>query len=251
MPLPERIRWRISTLRTMMLRRIRPSRSPEEQLRQHILERCRKLGIKYEDGNSDIAGYTYHPIYFSGFEQIKSHRANCELRLSAIRKEIDLTIGDWVLDVGANVGFFSFGLEESGAMVEAYETNSLTFEIGAALAKLYQKNVIYINKSLSLKSLHFLRPRYKTVLLLSVFHWIMKQEGESAAIQILHNIAQRAESIFLETPTSPDEAMYRNPNFSSKESVIAFIQKCLPNATICELCTDTAWGNRSIFKITP
>lgn len=244
-----RIVWRLDSLRTSIYRSIVPRQSESDSLKQRIASRVRQLGKFYEDGNSDILGYTYHPIFFDGFSQFKSHRGECADRLKAILREMPIERGDWVLDVGANVGYFSFALESEGALVEAYEVNSDCFEIGAALSKLYGRNVLYINKSMSVNSLSYLRPKYKGILLLSVFHWIFKQEGEARAAKILEELSKRTRYIFFETPSSMDDAMFKNKHFSSKEAVENYLKKTLPNAKISELLQDQRWGGRYLYKI--
>jgi 2-polyprenyl-3-methyl-5-hydroxy-6-metoxy-1,4-benzoquinol methylase len=84
-----------------------------------VLARVKELGRTYEDGNSDLLGYTYHPIPFAGFEHVNAHRDECDARLRAILDALKVRPGDWILDVGANVGFFAFSLARLGAIVEA------------------------------------------------------------------------------------------------------------------------------------
>jgi hypothetical protein len=59
--------------------------------------------------------------------------------------------------------FSRFQLARLGAIVEAYEPHSASFEIGAALSKLYKTDVIFINRGLSAASLRYLRPRYRAI----------------------------------------------------------------------------------------
>ena len=240
---------RIHRLRTVLLRAIGQSRTEEERLRRRVFNRVKELGQWYEDGNSDLVAFTYHPILFPGFERIKCHRAEVELRLKAILTRLDIAEGDWILDVGANVGYFSFSLERLGAMVEAYEANSATFEIGAALSKLNKSNVLYINKALGLNSLKYLRKHYRAILLLSVFHWIVKQEGRNGAAAILRDLAQRADMIFFEVPTSPGDGMFKDELFASNAAIDEFLHETLPGLPSHELVCDNGWGRRLLFCI--
>ena len=146
-------------------------------------------------------------------------------------------------------GFFAFSLERQGAMVEAYELNSATFEIGAALSKLYKANVLYINKPLGRESLPFLRPHYKAILLLSVFHWIVKQEGREGAATVLRDLAQRADLIFFEVPTSSSDGMFQDELFASKETIESFLRDTLPGVACHELACDDGWGGRFLLCI--
>ena len=240
---------RLHRVKTRLFRALRSRGSEEEQLRRRILSRVRELGLWYEDGNSDLMAFTYHPIPFPEFERIHCHRSEVELRLNAILSRLELAKGDWILDVGANVGYFAFSLERRGAMVEAYELNSATFEIGAALSKLHKANVLYINKALGLESLTYLRPHYKAVLLLSVFHWIVKQEGREGAATVLRDLAGRADMIFFEVPTSSSDGMFQDELFSSKEAVMHFLEETLPGMTFHELACDDGWGGRFVLSI--
>jgi len=240
---------RLHRLRTRLFRAIGRRGTEEKELRRRIMNRVKELGRWYEDGNSDLMAFTYHPIPFPEFEHIKCHRREVESRLQAILTRLHVAKGDWILDIGANVGFFAFSLERQGAMVEAYELNSATFEIGAALSKLHKANVLYINKALGRESLPYLRPHYKAILLLSVFHWIVKQEGREGAAAVLRDLARRADLIFFEVPTSTSDGMFQDELFASKEAIESFLGETLPGVTFRELASDDGWGGRFLLCI--
>ncbi len=240
---------RLHRFKTRLFRAIGRHGSEEKELRRRIMDRVRELGRWYEDGNSDLLAHTYHPIPFPEFEHIKCHRSEVESRLQAILKRFHVAKGDWILDIGANVGFFAFSLERQGAMVEAYELNSATFEIGAALSKLHKTNVLYINKALGRQSLPYLRPHYKAILLLSVFHWIVKQEGREGATAVLRDLARRADMIFFEVPASSLDGMFQDELFASTEAIENFLGETLPGVAFDKLALDDEWGGRSLLCI--
>jgi hypothetical protein len=243
------IRFVIDGIHTAIYRKFLRDQGEEGRLRRRIHERIRRLGRTYEDGNSDLIGYTYHPIPFEGFGTVRSHRAMCESRLRAILDNLVIEPGDWVLDIGANVGYFAFSLARLGALVEAYEVQSDTFEIGAALSKLHEADVLFINKAMSTATLRFLRPHYRVTLLLSIFHWIVKQEGEVGATQLLQDLCRRSEALFFEAPCNEDDAMYKHHWFSTEESCEEFLQTALPFAQITRLQTDDDWQGRILWMI--
>ena len=240
---------RMHQAKTWLLRKGSRRPSEEAQLRLRILDRVSQLGRWYEDGNSDLVQFTYHPIPFPGFEGVNSHRKKMYDRLAAIVAEIGPMQGEWILDIGANVGYFSFSLERLGAVVEAYEINSDTFEIGAALSKLHRTNVLYINKAFGTPALAYLRPRYKAVLLLSVFHWIVKQEGIEASARLLQQLAERSDLILFETPCTEAEGMFLHQAFSSQQAVENFLRQILPRARLTTICQDQSWGARNLYRI--
>lgn len=243
----KRLIQRIDQLRTSIYRALHKRGSEGEEMRKRVLARVRELGRQYEDGNSDLMAYTYHPIPFPGFEQVNCHRSEIGSRLEAILSRLSIDPGDWILDIGANVGFFSFSLERLGAMVEAYEPNSPSFEIGAALSKYHKASVLYINKPFGRETLRYLRPRYRAVLLLSVFHWIVKQEGKEGAAAILQDLARRADLIFFEVPSRPGDGMFDHELFRSKSATEEFLRETLPGVAISELAHDQEWGGRYLF----
>lgn len=240
---------RLYRFRTQFARAFTRQPSESVLLRRRVRRRVAELGRWYEDGNSDLLAFTYHPIPFPGFEGIRSHRSEAESRLQGILNVLPIKAGDWILDVGANVGYFSFGLERRGAFVEAYESNSASFEIGAALSKLHHTNVLYINKAFGACTLAYLRPRYKAALLLSVFHWIVKQEGQEAAGRVLRTVAGRSDYIFFESPHSSADGNFQHELFTSRESVMRFLIETLPGANIAELTQDQGWGARVTLVI--
>lgn len=243
------LRARRAELRTVIARRFRRAASLDERLRDRIRKRINALGTTYEDGNSNVIGHTYHPIYFPEFRSVPAHRAACESRLGLIVADLELCQGDWILDVGANVGYFAFGLADRGAIVEAYESESDTFEIGAALARLHDANVLYVNRAMSMGTLPLLRPRYRATLLLSVFHWIIKQEGEEQAVKVLQDLVSRSERLYFEVPCISNDAMFRHPWFSSYDSVQAFFKRELPLCEIVRLGDDEEWAGRVLWRI--
>ena len=240
---------RLNRIRTSGYRALRPEPGEPERLKARVLARVKELGRTYEDGNSDLLGYTYHPIPFAGFEHVNAHRGECDARLRAILDALKVRPGDWILDVGANVGFFAFSLARLGAIVEAYEPHSASFEIGAALSKLYKTDVIFINRGLSAATLRYLRPHYRAILLLSVFHWIVKQEGDEAAARILQDLAGRTDVLFFEVPASPADGMFHNREFVSRSSIEAYLGRVLPGATVVPLVEDGAWAGRPLYAI--
>jgi hypothetical protein len=75
---------RLHRLRTRLFRAIGRRGTEEKELRRRIMNRVKELGRWYEDGNSDLMAFTYHPIPFPEFEHIKCHRREVESRLQAI-----------------------------------------------------------------------------------------------------------------------------------------------------------------------
>jgi len=84
---------------------------------------------------------------------------------------------------------------------------------------------------------------------LSVFHWIVKQEGREGAAAILRNLARRADMIFFEVPTSSSDGMFQDELFASQEAVASFLRETLPGAACDELACDDEWGGRLLVCI--
>lgn len=245
------VKYRYDWVKTKLLRLAFPAKDESAKLTNSIRKKIKILGTHYEDGNSNCKGYTYHPIPFKEFNDIAYHRdiSSCDERFKTISAVANLNSGDRLLDIGANVGFFSFSFAKEGAIVDAIELQSESFEIGAALAKLYSQNVCYINHPISQKLLSHLDNEYKCTLLLSVFHWILKQCGRAEAINILRNIAQRSEIVIFEVPASHEDGMVLHNDFSSLEKVKLFLAEALPDHSVSEILTGKSWGNRVLFKI--
>jgi len=244
-------RYRYDWAKTKILRKILPKKDDRKRVIESIRRKVKALGSRYEDGNSNCRGYTYHPIVFPEFNNVAYHRdvSGCDERLKAMLSAVEIREGDRVLDVGANVGFFSFSMAKKGAIVDSVELQSESFEIGAALAKLYDMNVSYINKPISRKLLHHLDNSYKCALLLSVVHWVMKQCGREETIELLRDIAQRSEIIFFEVPSTAEDGMVVHEDFTSLKKVKSFLVEALPEHNATELLIGEKWGNRVLFKI--
>ena len=247
-----KIRYRYDWLKTKVLRKILPERNADQKALRDIKKKVKRLGSRYEDGNSNCRGYTYHPIVFDDFSQVSYHRdvSGCEERFRAILEDIHIKPGDRVLDVGANVGYFAFSLAKHGAIVDAVELQTDSFEIGASLAKMYNMDVCYLNKPISRQLLAHLDNQYKCVLLLSVIHWVMKQCGREETIELLREIARYSDTIFFEVPSTPEDGMVTHEDFLSIGGVKEFLAEAFPEFTVEELLTGTNWRKRVLFKIT-
>jgi len=114
-----------------------------------------------------------------------------------------------VLDIGSNVGFFSFKLAEKGNFVIAMERSLLFHEIAnAAMKAINFTNVNFYRIGLTPQNVRTL-PRCDVVLLLSVFHQWCLEFGEQQALDMLRCIADKADQKFFFETGQPDAASAR------------------------------------------
>ena len=247
----KRLKFAADKLRTKLYRLAHRRKEGKDEIRYEIHKRIARLGKQYEDGNSNCIGYTYHPIPFEEFNRSSVHRGHdsCKTRLDAILSDSQVGKGDRVLDIGANVGYFSFGFSKLGAIVDSVELQRDTFEIGSLLSLLYDADVNYINKPVSIRLVKHLDHRYKVTLLLSVVHWILKQNGKANTLELLRYIDSVSDILYFEAPSSGNDALVFHEEFSSKRNLEAFLAEAFPERDISELGSSADWGGRVLYRI--
>ena len=106
-------------------------------------------------------------------------RKDSESKLELLQLPDDLT-GKRVLDIGCNVGYFSFEARKRGAEVVGIDSNAQHLEIANELKSILELDVEF--KLLNIAHIKELG-KFDIVMLLSVYHWL------TDIIQPLRNIA--------------------------------------------------------------
>lgn len=157
-----------------------------------LQEAIAKLGAVYSKGSSLNPGWSYNPIPFPEFENIPCHR----LETSYSRWQVlQSFINDWkskvVLDIGCNVGFFSFQALKMGGRVYGVELDNASRRVCQLVTKKYKLDGKFTKK------INF-KIHYDIVLAFSVLNWMGKSESE----YILNNLDNNL--LFVEMPLDND-----------------------------------------------
>jgi 2-polyprenyl-3-methyl-5-hydroxy-6-metoxy-1,4-benzoquinol methylase len=123
----------------------------------------------------------YQPVDHPDFDDWRVDR-ECVDRWSIIKKEVDFK-DKLVLDVGSNMGYFSFRATEKGATVVGVESNEARVEVSKALALFNgfpSHNPVFIEAKFEDYLENYKNPKFDVVLMLSLLHhYIKRNPGEA------------------------------------------------------------------------
>jgi SAM-dependent methyltransferase len=213
-----------------------------------------QIGTKgYRDGSSTKPGFVYHSIPFDGFEDIRIHKnGHCAKEYDLIKKVLENKNiqPDSVLDIGSNIGFFTFNFNRDfDAEVSAVEKDSFNAEVLSAFNQHYQlTDKITVHNS----DVHqFLQSNEKTFdvgLMLNVHMWVHKQHGSAATKKIMSELCGKVKHFFFQTAHAESAGMY----IIKELRTVAQVQEYLKEVgfTDVEQVFKTTWHgkkNRTLF----
>jgi SAM-dependent methyltransferase len=217
-----------------------------------------ELGVgDYRDGSSSYHGMPYQPIPFAEFQDVPSQkgfvvRQEAAVVFSHMGWPLELlpdvgpragykpkplqpvgrgVLGEVhsVLDVGANVGFYSLLAAKRGCRVTAVERDDRNARILRALATWQQLNVwVEPDLAQALSS----EATFDVALLLNVHHWIHKQLGSARTDALICEIGRRARNVYFQTPLEWNRSFYVVPGLKSPEDVRLYLASVRLTATL-------------------
>ena len=146
----------------------------------------------------------YQPI----FNKISKNRItrSCNDRWTVIERKIPRKKGS-ILDIGSNIGFFTFKFAEKGYLSHGVEADILNILISNSIKGKYKiNNAIFSN---DIVDEIFIRKmsHYFLINNLSVFHHWVKRFGQDKATEMLKNISKNCECMFFETGQNNEKKM--------------------------------------------
>lgn len=146
----------------------------------------------------------YQPIYNSANEDQVTRL--CYDRWKSIEKFIPEKKGS-VLDIGSNIGYFTFKFSERGFLSHGVESDVLNIIVSNSIKEKNKiKNAIF---SQDIVDENFIEKMSYYLLInnLSVFHHWVKRFGKDKAIEMLKNISKNCECMFFETGQNNEKKM--------------------------------------------
>lgn len=179
-----------------------------------------KEKIKSRTKSTKIPGCLYQPLLHPDLQDIPSFHT-CEDRFTAIKNDLTLHRGT-LLDLGANLGYFSFKFENMGFQCVAVESDEKDVEVIDKLAK--QKNIELVqcdmlDERIMDKLNHY---HFDIVLALNIFHHFIKTKDKHEALKKL--LEKLNIGIMYFEPHSKGENQMKNSYLDySEEEFIQFI----------------------------
>lgn len=131
----------------------------------------------------------YQPITIPGFEDITPRRA-CEDRLALITADMGAPPAT-VIDIGCQIGFFSFDLAKRGFLVRGIDSNSRNIRVARLLSTLPgASRPVFTCLELAPNTTSLLQPA-DYVLCLAVFHHIIYYQGLSVAKELISDLRSK------------------------------------------------------------
>ena len=199
-------------------------------------------------------GDIYHPLPFPEFQQltVSSDPGATNKKWSLIKQSLpDLSFNELkVLDVGANIGFYTFSLAQLGAAVDAYEPRESYVQLGRQIVDVTGLTVNWHPKTLETEDIN--TGPYDIALMLSVFQWI--SDGDTRlqyAGDILRAVASSSRILFFELGCN-----YGRSAIHTHERPIGWIWRLLQQQTsprnVVYLGSAVPWkdGRRYMFACT-
>jgi len=129
--------------------------------------------------------------------KINFKRLDSDKRLVSILNNYDPSSSK-LLDLGCNIGFFSFGMAKFGANVTSIDYDTEAIKHAKKMVKEHDiKNVKFLNKEINVKELDKLG-KQDCVLALAVLSWIMHQTSREEMEKVIQWIADNSEVSFIE-----------------------------------------------------
>lgn len=211
-----------------------------------------EIATELENGKYETSGSIYHPIPFPEFANVKtsSKPQSAEAKWSLIRSTFSDDVAFEklnVLDVGSNIGFYTFNFAKLGATVNAYEPHSHYVDYGQRINEAAGLNSNWHNKILEAEDIQ--NKQFDVALMLSVFQWM--SEGDKyldEATELFRLIAKNSQTLFFELGCNHGKSAVSSDK-SSIRWIWDFLHKNTEGMKIYHLGRVTAWGrsNRHLF----
>lgn len=170
----------------------------------------------------------YHPLPFIEFGGLSTQitAATPYARLGMILEEHDSLCGSKVLDLGCNLGFYSFSLARRGAQVTGVEIRDDYHQISIDLARLYRVPVSFVRDGVSPELVESLGSQDIT-LCFSTLQWVIAQCGFDRGMQTLDAISRNSRVLYFDVPVNVGAACLRCPPGQE----ISFVERLLRENT--------------------
>jgi SAM-dependent methyltransferase len=131
-------------------------------------------------------------------------------RLELVLENLDRIDGLKILDLGCNLGFYSFSLARRGADVTGVELRSDYHRISTEIAGAYGVPVRFLNRGLDQGLLNEIGP-VDCTLCFSMLQWVIDKDGFEQGMALLKRISQISETLFFDISVNEGKACLHCP----------------------------------------
>lgn len=171
----------------------------------------------------------YHPLPFYEFGNLTTQvsPSTSYQRLQMILDAADgNVVGKRVLDLGCNLGFYSFSLAHRGAKVTGVEMRADYHDISKRVVELYDMNVRFRNEALTPELIHEVGD-VDITLCFSMIQWVIQQQGMDYGKQILRAISEHSKLLMFDVSVNHGAACLLCP----RGQELVYVHDLLKEAT--------------------
>ncbi len=182
-------------------------------------------------------GEVYHQIPFYEFRNLRTqiHYSETYRRLSMILSRYSDFRGKKILDLGCNVGFYSFSLAKRGADVTGVELRKECFDVAQAVAKIYELPILFLNQPLASDFFATQNREYDLTLCFSMLQWVIAQKGMEEGQKILRGISDNSKALFFDISVNTGKACLTCPPGEELSFVENFLRQGTSYTTITHM----------------
>jgi len=200
-------------------------------------------------------GEIYHPIPFPEFEGLttSSNPKGVYEKWDIIRKTLKSVYGNrqdlYVLDIGANAGFYTFNFAKNGAKVKSFECHDRYKTIGKEVAEVKKLAVEWIPKAFHSKSIST-NEHFDLALLLSVFQWMANADiNNKEALDCLKLISEHSDYLFFELGYNSGKSCVKTNKLGHYAEMIRFLKKSTSYTHFKLIGKTRLWGSKKRYMI--
>ena len=158
-------------------------------------------------------GEVYHQIPFYDFRKLRTqiHYSETYRRLSMILSQYSDFRGKRVLDLGCNVGFYSFSMAKRGADVTGVELRKECFDVARTVAGVYELPVHFLNQPVTPDFFTGPNRDYDVTFCFSMLQWVIAQKGMEEGKKILRAISDNSKALFFDISVNTGKACLTCP----------------------------------------
>jgi 2-polyprenyl-3-methyl-5-hydroxy-6-metoxy-1,4-benzoquinol methylase len=169
----------------------------------------------------------YHPIPFYEFRALTTQLepATPYTRLGMILSGYQNFQGLRVLDLGCNVGFYSFSLAKRGAIVTGIDARPEYIEIASRVAGIYGiENATFVNAPVTPELIDGAEHEWDIALCFSMIQWVADQQGIDYACRVLKTLSRRSKAMFFDVSVNSGAAAFKTARGGERCFVERFLR---------------------------
>jgi 2-polyprenyl-3-methyl-5-hydroxy-6-metoxy-1,4-benzoquinol methylase/predicted Ser/Thr protein kinase len=191
----------------------------------------------------------YHELPFNMIQ--KADRKYLKERIEMMKVVYDFKNKSGI-DLGCNIGGVTFSLALEGSKMVGIDIDKRLIDIANACEDYYKLGCKFIEGNIT-KKIWEEGEHYDFCILLAIWHWIVKQEGEEVGKQLLKKISEKCDTMFIEINFGHEEGLTGSEEtmeeigLTNEQAVIDYIKKYTDYTEVKNIGKCIGWNNRPTF----